>query len=178
MDFKNMLKPLILDVVVRGQVRLSSGKISDFYIDGRKVSLTSKGAFYIGNLILDIMQDLGLSVLSGLTLGADPIVSAVLCCAGMREMDVKGLIVRKERKAYGQGRQIEGPEVEKGKEVLVVDDVATTGGSILKAAEVLRSEGYSVSHAVVIVDRQEGAREHLFQAGIDLLPLFSKEELL
>ncbi len=178
MDFKKELKPLILDVVIRGQVRLSSGKISDFYIDGRKVSLTSKGAFCIGNLILDIMDALGLSVISGLTLGADPIISAVLCCAGMKGIDIKGLIVRKERKSHGQGRQIEGPEIEKKEEVLLVDDVATTGSSILKATEVLRSEGYRVSKAVVMVDRQEGAKERLAQFGIELLPIFTKEELL
>ena len=178
MDFKHILKPLILDVVIRGRVRLSSGRVSDFYIDGRKVSLTSKGGFCIGNIILDIMKSGNISAVGGLTLGADPIVSAVLCCAGMKGMDVKGLIVRKERKDYGQGKQIEGPDVEKGTEVLIVDDVATTGGSIIKAADVLRSEGYKVNKAVVIVDRQEGAGNRLTEEGIDLLSIFTKEDLL
>lgn len=178
MDFKEKLKPLILDVVIKGEVRLSSGKVSDFYIDGRKVSLSSKGAFLVGNIIFSTMKELGVSVISGLTLGADPIISAVLFCAGLNGEDFKGLIVRKEKKSYGQGRQIEGPDVPKGSSVLIVDDVATTGGSIIKAAQVLRDEGYNVSDAIVIVDRQEGAKERLEEEGIRLLPIFTKEELL
>ena len=165
-------------VLVKGEFRLASGRTSSYYIDGRKVSLYSKTAYVIGSAILEFMESEGIGIVAGLTMGADPIIGAVITCAGMKGKEVRGLIVRKEPKGHGLRSQIEGPTFQEGERALVVDDVATTGGSILKAVEVLRSAGLRVDSAMVLVDREEGAGESLAREGITLHSLFRLSELV
>ncbi len=172
------LRDYLKSVLVRGEFRLASGRISPYYIDGRKVSLYSRTAYLIGSAILEVVESEGIGIVAGLTMGADPIVGAVITCAGMKGREVRGLIVRKEPKGHGLRSQIEGPSFREGERALVVDDVATTGGSILKAVEVLRSAGLKVDSAMVLVDREEGAEESLAREGISLRSLFRLSELV
>ncbi len=177
-DKMRMLKKHLLDVVETGEIVLASGKKSDFYIDARKVTLDSRASGIISEIFIQKMNELNVSVVSGLVIGADPIVGAVVGKAGDFNSDIRGLLVRKEPKRHGRRRQIEGPDIERGREVLVVDDVATSGGSLIKAAEILRDAGFSVSYAMVVVDRQEGARQALSERGIELFSVFTKQDLM
>lgn len=156
----------------RRQVVLSSGKTSHYYFDGRKVSLSSKGAYLIANIICDMIKDDNIQAIGGLTLGADPIVGAVGVAAHQRDMDLSMFIVRKELKKHGTMQQIEGPPLKPGQSVVVVDDVITTGGSIIKAVEAVREAGCEVVKAIAIVDRQEGGSEALEQIGVKAEPIF------
>jgi len=156
----------------RRQVVLSSGRTSNYYFDGRKVSLTPKGAYLIGEVICDMIENDGIDAVGGLTLGADPIVAAVGVAAYHRNMDLTLFIVRKEAKKHGMMRLIEGPALGAGKRVVVVDDVITTGGSIVKAVEAAREIGCRVVKAVTLVDRQEGGTETLEKMGVPVEPVF------
>lgn len=161
-----------------GRFRLTSGRESDLYIDARQVSLYSRGAYLIGNLIWEMISPWDVKAVGGLTMGADPIVSSVIVVAGQQGVDLNGLLIRKQAKQHGRTRLIEGPDLEKGQEVVVLDDVATSGSSILRSIEVLRSEGFVVNRAVVIVDREEGAKEALAKVGVDLFSLFCRSDLV
>ncbi len=178
MSDKDELRDLLLNVVEKGEVILSSGKKSDFYIDARKITLDGRAAGIIGDLVVEKMKELGVHVVAGLSLGADPIVGSAAAVSRGKNWPVKGLLVRKEPKSHGKRMQIEGPDVKDGEQVLVVDDVATSGGSIIKASNVLRDEGFVVQNALVVVNRQEGADDALKEIGLDLFSLFTKEELL
>lgn len=156
----------------RRQVVLSSGRTSNYYFDGRKVSLTPKGAYLIGEVICDMIVNDGIDAVGGLTMGADPIVGAVGVAAYHRNMDLTLFIVRKEAKKHGMMRLIEGPALSAGKRVVVVDDVITTGGSIVKAVEAVREIGCQVVKAVTLVDRQEGGAETLEKMGVVVEPVF------
>ncbi len=172
------LLSILKSAVHWGRFRLSSGRESDLYIDARQVSLSSRGAYLVGRLLWDMIKPWRISAVGGLTMGADPVVSAIITIAGQEGVDLKGLLIRKQTKEYGRGRLIEGPDLEKGEEVVVVDDVATTGSSILNSVQVLRDNGFVVRRAVVIVDREEGARDLLAQSGVDLYRLFSRSDLI
>ena len=116
-------------------------------------------------------------VVAGLTLGADPLVSGVALVSALDNRMVDGLIVRKEAKGHGTGAWIEGPLPPKGSKITVLEDVVTTGGSAIKAVEKLRDAGYEVNRIVAIVDRQEGGRDAIVEAGLELYSLFSLREL-
>lgn len=156
----------------RRQVVLSSGRTSNYYFDGRKVSLTPKGAYLIGEVICDMIENDGIDAVGGLTMGADPIVAAVGVAAYHRNMDLTLFIVRKEAKKHGTMRLIEGPALSAGQRVVVVDDVITTGGSFVKAVEAVREIGCQVVKAVTLVDRQEGGAETLEKMGVTVEPVF------
>jgi orotate phosphoribosyltransferase len=116
--------------------------------------------------------------LGGLTLGADPIVAAVAALSFLEGQPMKAFIVRKETKAHGQQHQIEGPHLEPGARVAIIDDVATTGGSILKAIQAVQEQTtWKIVRVLTLVDRQEGARERLAKVGYDLIAVFTGEEL-
>ncbi len=175
---KKELLSILKTAVHWGRFKLASGRESDLYIDARQVSLYSRGAYLVGSLIWEMISPWNIKAVGGLTMGADPIVSAVITVAGQRGMDLKGLLIRKQVKEHGRGRLIEGPDLEKGERVVVLDDVATSGSSILKSVKVLRDEGFVVDKAVVIVDREEGAREALSEIGVELFSLFCRSDLL
>lgn len=160
----------------RRQVVLSSGKTSNYYFDGRKVSLSPKGAYLIANIICDMIEEDKVDAVGGLTLGADPIVGALGVAAYQRNIDISLFIVRKEAKTHGTKRQIEGPPLRAGQRVVVVDDVITTGGSIIKAVEAVREVGCEVVKALALVDRQEGGKENLEKMGIRVEPVFVASE--
>lgn len=186
MSATNDLKDLLLEKSVRtGEFTLASGKISDLYIDCRMTALDSRGARLIGevgwNAVRGRIRSEGLKVdaIGGMTLGADPISLAVGMTSGANHPDeaLDVFVVRKEPKAYGGTKQIEGCFSE-GSRVVVVDDVITTGGSTIKAIEAIRREGGEVSFALVLVDREEGGRKAIEDHGVPVVSLFTRKELL
>jgi len=168
---KNELKNLLKETgaVKFGDFTLSSGKKSDFYVDCRKVTLHPQGAKLIGNIILEKIKGLKIDAVGGMTMGADPIIGAVITLG-----DIPGFIVRKKAKEHGTGQKIEGL-IETGWNVLIVEDVATTGGSALQAIEAAEAEGAKVVKVISVVDREEGAKEALQKYNFD--PILKKSDL-
>jgi len=162
------------------RVRLSSGKETDFYFDGRQVSLDPEGSVLIGELMLDeIERKGGVEAVGGLTSGADPITSAIGVLAYQRGVPLKLFYVRKEPKAHGLGKQIEGPTLASGTRVVIVDDVITTGKSILESRRVVEKEtGAKVLGALALVDREEGGRQALEREGLEVLSLYRRSDFL
>jgi orotate phosphoribosyltransferase len=151
--------------VVHGRVTLSSGREADYYIDLRRVTLHAAAAPLVGRVMLDLMADWRFSAVGGLTMGADPIGTAVLHAAAARGDAVDSFVVRKEAKAHGLQRRIEGPDVA-GRRVVAVEDTSTTGASPLTAVEALREAGAEVVGVATIVDRATGAREAIEAVGV------------
>ncbi len=169
----NLIKEVALEV---GHVVLSSGKSSNYYVDLRRAVLTPKGAYLTGKLLLDLLKP-EVNAVGGMTLGADPIVSSMIVIAHLEGRDLYGLIVRKEPKKHGMRRFIEGPSLEPGSKVAVVDDVVTTGGSLLRAVERIEEAGYIPVQTLAVLDRMEGGREALEEAGFKLESLFTRDDL-
>ena len=157
----------------KGEFTLSSGKTSEHYVNCKPVTLTGRGLTLTSLLML---KELDATIVGGLTLGADPLVSGVSLVSALDGRLVNALIVRKEAKGHGTQAWIEGPELPKGTKVTVLEDVVTTGGSAVKAAEKLRDAGYIVETVVAIVDRQEGGVEAMEKAGLKLRSLFTLED--
>ena len=163
------------DAYKKGEFKLSSGKTSEHYVNCKPVTLTGRGLTLTSLLMLEHIET---RVVGGLTLGADPLVSGVAVVSALDKTVINGLIVRKEPKGHGTGAWIEGPEFPKGTRVTVLEDVVTTGGSAIKAADKLREAGYVVERVVAIIDRQEGGSEAMKEAGLELKSLFTLEEML
>jgi orotate phosphoribosyltransferase len=150
---RQRLRELIMDLaVVHGRVTLSSGRAADWYVDLRRITLQHEAAPLVGRVLRDLTADWSYDAVGGLTLGADPVAAAMLHAAG-RPLDA--FVVRKEGKAHGLQRRIEGPDVA-GRRVLAVEDTSTTGASVLTAVEALRAAGAEIAGVAVIVDRGAG----------------------
>ncbi len=174
-DAKVRLKEEILKkAVVHGKVILSSGKEADYYIDLRRITLDSEAAPLVGEVMLELTKDLDFDAVGGLTLGADPVATAMMHVAAQKGRRLDSFVVRKSEKAHGLQRRIEGPDV-KGKRVLAVEDTSTTGGSVLTAVEALKNEGAIVVGVAVIVER--GAEEAIKSAGLEYRTAFSLKDL-
>jgi orotate phosphoribosyltransferase len=172
-----LLELLKKEALKKGKFILSSGRESSFYLDGRIVTMLPQGAYCIARLVLEMVKGTGITALGGPTLGADPIVGAVAAVSFDQKTPLRTFIVRKATKGHGTQRQVEGPALSKGDRVVIVDDVATSGTSLIEAKEVLDGMGVVVVKAIVIVDRCEGARENLAQAGITLESIFTISDL-
>jgi orotate phosphoribosyltransferase len=165
------------DAVFHGDFTLTSGKKATFYVDLRKVSLDHRVSPLIGQVMLDLISDVpDVAAVGGLTMGADPIATAILHQGAARGIAIDAFVVRKEPKDHGRGRQVEGPEVA-GKRVIVVEDTSTTGGSPLKAAEALEKAGAEIVAVAVVVDRSTGAKEVIEAAGYPYLAALSLSDL-
>jgi orotate phosphoribosyltransferase len=151
--------------VVHGRVTLSSGKIADYYVDLRRVTLDGEAAPLVGRVMRELVADWDFAAVGGLTLGADPVATAMLHAAAAEGGRLDSFVVRKAEKAHGLQRRIEGSPVV-GRRVLAVEDTSTTGGSVLTAVEALRDGGAEVIGVAVIVDRGTGAREKIEAAGL------------
>ena len=174
-DAKSKLREEILKkAVVHGKVILSSGKEADYYIDLRRITLDSIAAPLVGEVMLELTKDLDYDAVGGLTLGADPVATAMMHVAAQKGRRLDSFVVRKSEKAHGLQRRIEGPDV-KGKRVLVVEDTSTTGGSVLTAVEALKEEGAIVVGVAVIVERS--ARTAVEREGIAYRNVFSLPDL-
>jgi orotate phosphoribosyltransferase len=175
------LRTLVREHAVEfGEFELSSGGTTSVYVDIRQVSLTGRGAEWIGHAFWQRMLDLepGAGAVGGMSLGADPLVTATTFAARERDSDLCGIIVRKAGKEHGTGRRVEAPEaIPNGAPVVAVDDTTTTGSSTLEAVEQMRKAGFEVDHALSVVDRESGATERLADAGVELDSLFTLSEL-
>lgn len=160
--------------VVHGKVILSSGKEADYYVDLRRVTLDSEAAPLVGEVMLDLLKDWDYEAVGGLTLGADPVATAMMHVAGQRGKKIDSFVVRKAEKAHGLQRRIEGPDV-KGRRVVAVEDTSTTGGSVLTAVDALREAGAIVVGVAVIVER--GAKQAILDAGLEYRSAYSLADL-
>jgi len=152
--------------VVHGKVTLSSGIEADYYVDLRRATLHHKAAVLVGKVMLDLISEAGLSpdAVGGLTMGADPVATAMLHQASARGMSLDAFVVRKEAKKHGMARQVEGPDIS-GKKVVILEDTSTTGGSPLAAAKAAQEAGAAVLAIATVVDRDTGARAAIESAG-------------
>lgn len=173
-DRARLLELINQIAVVRGEVTLSSGQKADRYIDLRRITLHHEGAPLAGRAMLEVTKHLDFDVVGGLTLGADPVATAMLHAAAAQGRVLDACVVRKEKKAHGMQRRVEGPGVE-GRRVLAVDDTSTTGNSVLQAVDALREAGADVVGVGLIVDR--GVHEAIEMAGLGLSAVFRMEEL-
>lgn len=175
MSDRDELRQQILDkAVVHGKVILSSGKEADYYVDLRRVTLDSVAAPLVGRVMLDLLKDLDFDAVGGLTLGADPVATAMLHAASAQGRRLDAFVVRKAEKAHGLQRRIEGPDVA-GRNVVAVEDTSTTGGSVMTAVEALREAGANVVAVAVIVER--GAAPMIAEAGLPYFAAYQLAEL-
>jgi orotate phosphoribosyltransferase len=179
--YREKLMKLLIEKSVKysdnAEFKLASGRMSNFYIDCRKVTHNAEGKYLIGNIVFNMIKDLPIDAIGGLTLGADPIADAVAYTAFLNKKAVNSFVVRKEQKDHGLKKLVEG-DVQTGSRVVIVDDVITTGGSTIKAITAARTEGLEVELVIVLVDREEGGREEITKYISAVRPLFTKTELL
>ncbi len=155
-----------------GEFTLASGKQASYYLDCRQVTLDSRGARLIGAGMLELLGDDLPQLVGGMAIGADPITAAILTLAGIQEIPLRGVMVRKEPKGHGLGKHVEGP-FEAGESLVIVEDVVTTGGSSLKAIEHCEAVGLKVRRVLAIIDRLEGGREAFAARGYELTTLLT-----
>ena len=172
--WERLREQILAKAVVRGRVVLSSGQEADYYVDLRRVTLDAEAAPLVGRVMLDLTADLDVAAAGGLTLGADPVATAMLHAAADQGRRLDAFVVRKQGKAHGLQRRIEGPDVA-GRQVLAVEDTSTTGGSVLTAVEALGEAGARVAAVAVIVDR--GAGDAVRAAGLEYRAAYTLGEL-
>jgi orotate phosphoribosyltransferase len=173
-DRAELLAAIRAKAVVRGDFVLSSGQRADWYVDLRRILLDGRLAPLAGRVMLDLTWDLGYQAVGGLTMGADPVATAIMHAASARGTPVNAFVVRKKEKEHGMQRRIEGPDVA-GRRVLVVEDTSTTGTSPLTATGALREAGAEVVGVAVLVDR--GARERVAERGLPFRAAYDISDL-
>ncbi|SHK47219.1 orotate phosphoribosyltransferase [Thermocrinis minervae] len=174
---KALIKERSLNVADEPIFKLSSGKLSRYYVDLKRITFDPEGIYLVGKLMYDLIKPFSPDGVGGLTLGADPIAYSVAFISYMDGNPIKPFVVRKEAKEHGMKRQIEGV-LQEGSRVAVVEDVVTTASSSLKAVKACRNAGFEVIGVFCIVDRKEGGREAIREQGLELYSLFSIDELL
>lgn len=173
----NILRQSLLDLFCQlayqeGDFVLSSGARSTYYINGKQVTLHPQGALAIGRLLLNMLPS-DTQAVAGLTLGADPIVSAVSVVSALENRPLPALIVRKEAKGHGTKAYIEGPSLPEAANVIVLEDVVTTGQSAMKAVTRLRDAGYTVNQVISLIDREQGGAEYYQSVDLQFQAVFS-----
>ena len=175
-DREDLIRAVKELAVVRGRVTLASGKEADYYVDMRRVTLDGAASPLVGRVMSELVADLDFDAGGGLTLGADPVATAMLHARAAAGGRLDAFVVRKEAKSHGLHRRIEGTDVT-GRRVLVVEDTSTTGGSALTAVEAVRRAGGEVVAVAVVVDRATGAAERVAEAGLEYRYAIGLEEL-
>lgn len=174
---RGRLLELIKDkAIVRGKVTLSSGREADYYVDLRRITLDGEAAPLVGLVMNELTKDLDFDAVGGLTLGADPVATAMLHTAAAAGQRLDAFVVRKSGKAHGMQQRIEGPSIT-GRRVLIVEDTTTTGASPMDAVAAAREEGAEVVAVATIADRATGAREKLEVQGLTYVSAYSLEDL-
>ncbi|WP_462325643.1 orotate phosphoribosyltransferase [Desulfoplanes sp.] len=165
---------------MEGAFVLTSGQKSDYYFDCKQTALHPEGGWLIGNIFLDMIADRGdIQGVGGMTLGADPLVSAVSVLSHVRKMPLAGFIVRKSSKGHGTDQYLEGlKNFSPGDHVCMLEDVVTTGGSLITACERVEDQGLVVSQVLTVLDREQGGRERLAEAGYNLGAIFTRGSLV
>ena len=175
-DRADLLDLVKAQAIVHGRVTLSSGREADYYVDLRRTTLSSAAAPLVGRVMLDLTKDWDFDAVGGLTMGADPIAAAMLHQAAAVGRHLDAYVVRKEAKAHGMQRRIEGPSIE-GRRVLVVEDTSTTGGSPLTALAAVREAGAIPVGVATIADRDTGAGEKIEAEGVPYRYVYSLADL-
>jgi orotate phosphoribosyltransferase len=175
-DRDELLSLVRSQAIVHGRVTLSSGREADYYVDLRRTTLSGGAGPLVGKVMLDLTKDLDYDAVGGLTMGADPIATAMLHQAAAQGRLLDAFVVRKEAKAHGMQKQIEGPDIA-GRRVLVVEDTSTTGGSPLAALAAVRAAGAIPVGVATIADRATGAGEKIEAEGVPYRFAFSLEDL-
>jgi orotate phosphoribosyltransferase len=173
-DRDDLLAAIKTKAVLHGDFILSSGQRAEWYVDLRRILLDGRVAPLAGRVMLDLTRDLDYQAVGGLTLGADPVATAMMHAAAGRGTPIDAFVVRKQEKDHGTGRRIEGPEVT-GRRVLAVEDTSTTGASPLNAVDALLAAGAEVVGVAVLVNR--GAREHVTERGLEFRAAFELSDL-
>jgi orotate phosphoribosyltransferase len=179
------MKEELIDILCRKSVkfsqepsfRLVSGRLSRFYVNCKPTSLSARGMYLAGHLIFEAIKDSDVSAVGGLTFGADPLAVATAFASELNGQPINAFSIRKTQKDHGVIRWVEG-DVQPGLRVAVIDDVATTGGSTIKAIERARSENLVVVKSVVLVDRQEGGLENIRKYVDDVSSIINRDELI
>src|ERR1700690_1839545 len=177
-DRNELFRLLKTQAFSRGKFILSSGKESNFYLDARLVTLSAAGAYLTARVILDMVKDDQLDAIGGPTLGADPMVGAIASLSFQEGRPVKTFIIRKQPKAHGKQQQVEGPLLKEGSNVVIIDDVATTGKAFVESIEVLQKMNIHIKKAICVIDRAEGAMEALAKYKVPLRSIFTIAEFL
>jgi orotate phosphoribosyltransferase len=178
MDEREELKEILKKrSVLKGDFTLTSGKKSTYYVNGKMTTLNARGLYLSAKLLFDRFDGLTYDGFAGPTIGADPIIGALLALSAQKGLEKEGLLIRKEPKGHGTKSLIEG-NLANGMPVILLEDVATTGGSLLKAAKAIEDGGGTVVAVFTIIDREEGATAALAQAGYRFSSLFKVKELL
>lgn len=182
MNERQRLKQLLLDKSYRqGTFTLTSGKTSDFYIDGKQTTLDAEGAYLCGRLLYQLIRDAPETItgVGGMTLGADPLVTAVSLVSYLEKQPIPAFIVRKEAKGHGTENFLEGKaNLQPGCHVALLEDVVTTGGTLISVIERVENEGFKVGLVATVVDRQEGGSEALAEHGYHLRAIFTRSQLI
>ena len=163
--------------ILKGDFTLVSGRKSSYYINGKMTSLYSRGLYLAAKLLADIFQEEEYDAIAGPTIGADPIIGALLTLSAEMGLEKQGILIRKEQKGHGTKSLIEG-DLKPGMRVILLEDVTTTGGSLLKAADAIIEGGGKITGIYALVDREEGASERIAEAGFRFKALFKVSELL
>jgi orotate phosphoribosyltransferase len=176
---KNRLREILLEksVVLGREFTLASGKTSNFYVDARITTLDPEGAALCGRLFLQMLNGFKVDSVGGYSIGADPIVTAIAVLSHLENRPLPAFIIRKEEKAHGTRKMIEG-NFHTGDKVALFDDVITSGGSIIKGARQVESEGGRVEVIMAVLDREEGGRESIESHGYRFMSIFTKKDLL
>lgn len=179
-DLKRRLARILVEKSYReGDFVLASGRRSDYYFDCRVSALHAEGSWLIGRLFNDMLAPLDIRGVAGMTMGADPLVSATTLISHELGRPLHGLLVRKESKGHGTNQFVEGlGNFARGDSVAMLEDVVTTGGSLLKACARVRDAGMNIVAVCAILDREEGGRENLSREGYDLRAIFTRKELV
>jgi orotate phosphoribosyltransferase len=175
-DRARLLEIVKAKAIVHGRVTLSSGREADYYVDLRRITLDGEAAPLVGRVMLDLTRDLGFDAVGGLTMGADPVATAMLHAAAATGGRLDAFVVRKAGKSHGLQQRIEGPSIQ-GRRVLVVEDTSTTGGSPLEAAKAVTEAGGTVVAVATIADRATGAAEVFAEAGLPYRYVYGVAEL-
>jgi orotate phosphoribosyltransferase len=176
---RDRLKQILIEksVITGREFKLASGKTSNFYVDARITTLYPEGAYLCGKIFLEMLKDFKVDAVGGYSIGADPIVTAIAVLSHQANNPIPAFIIRKEEKSHGTGRIIEGNFPQNGK-VAIFDDVITSGGSILRGAAQVEKHGGKVEVVMAVLDREEGGREKIEDAGYKFLSIFTKKEFI
>lgn len=180
MELKRRLARLLMRLsYIPGEVTLTSGRKSDYYFDCKQTALHPEGGFLIGNLFLDMLHGRDIDAVGGMTLGADPLVSATSVLSFVRGRGLPGFIIRKQSKGHGTNQYLEGlKNIPAGAKVALLEDVVTTGGTLVTAAQRVRDAGFEIAVVLCVLDRQEGGSDNLAKAGLPLEAVFTRQALV
>jgi orotate phosphoribosyltransferase len=179
-ELKKRLAELLLRLSYKeGDFTLTSGKKSDYYFDCKQTALHPEGSYLVGRLFVEMLKKYDVKGVGGMTLGADPLVSSVTVVSHVEGRPMPGFIIRKQSKGHGTNQYLEGlANFEQGDRVVLLEDVCTTGGTLITAAQRVRDAGLEIAGVLAVLDREEGGREKLKEAGLELDAIFTRKELL